>query len=249
VTANTAGPAGRRVVVGIGTGGQSGSTIAAAITIAKALGAALECNVIEKDELIAVASLPVARSVGRGGGAMPITPERLAAHFERVREGLERELLARCAAAGIRWNVERPRGDFGEALLAAAARGDIVIVERDEIWGAFGSTAVMRRLLEKALAVVLPASRPRATRGIMALSAGDDDGAASLAAELARALSLRFGRLTPLEWQSSLSHPDILVLSQSLLDELGGLGALRSHAGAATTLILTRDGDRSGEES
>jgi hypothetical protein len=170
-----------------------------------------------------------------------MTPEYVIAHLRRLARAVEENLIARCAEAGIDWKLERPHGDYVAELLSAIEEGDVVILERVEAeLPARHLADVVAAVLGKGAAVVLPGTHPKRAKAILAIARGEDDEAAAIAERTARSLGVIWRRISPAQLYSGNGGRAIVIIKTGMLQELGGLDAVRRHIGRASTLVLMK---------
>jgi hypothetical protein len=165
----------RRILLGIGEADERTAIIEIAARLAGQYGAPVECLVVAAEDLLAAAGLPFTRAVGPGGLSMPVTVTAMENHFRRLADAVERDLSESCRAAGLPWRMERREGTLERQLVGALDTDDVVVIgHRDLRLPGGGALEILRNLLKKASAVIIPSrrSRRRASSGLT-FSAGD----------------------------------------------------------------------------
>jgi len=238
----TAAPAGpRRVLLGVSGTRELPMAVDAAVMLASGFGAALQCVVVEQEDLLSLSGLPFARAFGRAGMSAPMSPEAVARYFHRVFQAVERELVERCKPGNISWELARPQGEYLGALLAAVEEGDVVVVNRKDLHIGRGSLIAMcRTILEKAAAVVIPAARQTPHANVLALSDASMDGSAvRLARGIAAAMNRRLDVVSPASFLAGRRQAGVVVAPLQLAELAGEDSFLRNieALGAAAVLV------------
>lgn len=234
-------PSPRRILVGIGDIQHLQVTIDAAVMLASGFGTALQCVVVEQEDLVAFARLPFARAYGRGGMTSAVTADSVEGYFRRVARTVEHALVERCSRVNVSWSLARPQGDYIRELMASVEQDDVVVVNRRDIpAGAKNLPSVIKAMLGKAAAVVIsPAGLPQ-HGNVLALSGGEIDGKAlALARYIASATGRGLDVASPMEFLASKRRASIVVAPVALAELAGEAAFLRSidAMGAATILI------------
>jgi hypothetical protein len=231
----------RRVVLGLSGREEVEQPLELAVGFARGMGAMLNCLLFEREDLMTASRLPFTRITGHGGISAPMTPEYVIAHLRRLARAVEENLIARCAEAGIDWKLERPHGDYVAELLSAIEEGDVVILERVEAeLPARHLADVVAAVLGKGAAVVLPGTHPKRAKAILVIARGEDDEAAAIAERTARSLGVIWRRISPAQLHSGNGGRAIVIIETGMLQELGGLDAVRRHIGRSSTLVLMK---------
>lgn len=132
----------RRILVALDSSAGSAATLELAATLAAATASELRGLFIEDLDLLRLAELPFAREI-RPGKAVPRALEpALLLQDLRAQAAVARDAMARQAALHrLAWSFQVAKGRSEEALLLAAAAGDIIAVARG-----FGPLARFGRL-------------------------------------------------------------------------------------------------------
>ncbi|MBI2719738.1 MAG: hypothetical protein HY245_15875 [Rhizobiales bacterium] len=181
----------RRVILGLGAGGDMVLAIEAATALAATIGTELLCLMVEQEDLINLAGLPFAQAYGPGGAVSTITARGLEAHFDRMFKVAERALAEACARTNVNWQARRPQGETLHQITASLEQGDAAVLNLRELRG--GGHAVfgaVRRLLSVATAVVLVPSAKRSAGAVVAIGDGP---AAAVAIAIAEEIGTRMG--------------------------------------------------------
>lgn len=178
----------RRLVLEVGQGASGPSTLRGAAELARFLGLALHCVLVQDEALF---NLPSAREL-----RLPtrewrkLDPGQLAAEFAAMETALRRNLEALGVSLGIAQTLEVQRGDPEACLVGLCVAGDIVVLAE----GAPGQprphlTARLHALALRSAASVLllPAAPPPAATPVAAVLANPDDPALAVAATIAAA--------------------------------------------------------------
>lgn len=156
MTDSTASPP-RRILLGIGEADEPRLVIEAAARLAGQFGASLECLLMAREDLMAAAGMPFAQVVGPGGLMMPLSLERMEAHYRRLARLVEQHLLATCRKASLRWRLERREGTLRTELVSASSPGDLVVIGLQDLrMAGDDALSMLRGLLSRASAVVVP---------------------------------------------------------------------------------------------
>ena len=113
---------------------------------------------------------------------MPMTASGMEGYFRRLAREVEQDLVARCRTTSLRWHLEQRRGNLLQQVSVAVREGDVVVVGRHDLRIPIQKRfAILRALLSKASAVVLPSTIGRA-RGpvILPPDLGGDSSALAL---------------------------------------------------------------------
>ena len=231
----------QRILVAISGSQEFHVTIDAAVTLAAGFGTALQCLIVEHEDLMAIAGLPFARTFGRGGMSSAVTLEGVTGYFRRLAQSVEHELGERCTRVNVRWTLARPHGDYVRELMASVEQGDVVVVSRgDASADPDALLAMFNTILEKAAAVVIPVARPPKGGRVLALSGGTMDGKArALAHDIALATGRQLTVVPPTEFLSAGRHAAIVVAPIAFAEVMGSARFLHSieAMGAAAVLV------------
>ena len=99
----------QRILVAISGSQEFHVTIDAAVTLAAGFGTALQCLIVEHEDLMAIAGLPFARTFGRGGMSSAVTLEGVTGYFRRLAQSVEHELGERCTRVNVEYGRWRGR--------------------------------------------------------------------------------------------------------------------------------------------
>lgn len=231
----------QRILVALGGYGKVSITIDAAVSLAAGFGTALQCVIVEHEDLLAIAGLPFARTFGRGGMSSEVTPEGVTKYFHRLAQSVEHQLVEHCSRVNVHWSLARPQGEFIRELVASVEHRDVVVVSRGDT-SADPETllAMFKALLEKAAAVVIPAQTlPREGR-VLALSGGVmDERSTELARDIADATGRPLAIVPPMEFPGADRHAAIVVAPVAFAELTGTARFLRAieTMGAAAVLV------------
>lgn len=219
----------RRVLIALDSAASGGAALETAAVVAAAHACELSGLFIEDENLLRLAGLPFAREIQLARPASrALVPGQLLQDL-RAQASLARAAMARQAAQHrIAWSFEVTQGRSEDAVLLAAARGDIIALSRG--FGALGRGRISQRLrLIAARApgpILLMSESLRRQRGPVLLPYDASPAAESMlaiASGLARALG------EPLE---------ILLLGPAVGQEAAVEARLRASAGKKPLPLL-----------
>ncbi len=219
----------RRVLVALDSAASASAILETAAGIAAAQACELTGLFIEDEDLLRLAGLPFAREVQLARAmSRTLAPEQLLQDL-RAQAGLARAALARQAALHrLSWSFRVTQGRGEEAILLAAAHGDIIAMARG--FGALGPGRLSRRLrLIAARApgpLLLPSKLPRAQPGPVLLPY---DASPAAEAMLEIAVNLARARGEPLE---------VMLLGAAVGQEAELERRLRAAAGTRALPLL-----------
>lgn len=146
----------RRVLVALDSSTASGATLEIAATLAAASACELSGLFVEDQDLLRLAGLPFAREVQLTKAmSRALEPERLLQNL-RAQAALAREAMARQAALHrVSWSFQVAQGRSEEAVLLAAAAGDIIAMARG-----FGPLAQVGRFSQRVRLIAARAPGP-----------------------------------------------------------------------------------------
>lgn len=182
----------RRVLVALDSSASGSAILETAADLAAAQACELSGLFVEDADLLRLAGLPFAREIQISKAmSRALAPELLLQDL-RTQAGLARAAMARQAALHrVSWSFEIAQGRSEEAILLAAARGDIIAMTRG--FGAMGRGRLSQRFrLIAARApgpLLLTSETPRAQSGPVLLPYD-----ASPAAEAMLEIALNFAR-------------------------------------------------------
>jgi nucleotide-binding universal stress UspA family protein len=180
----------RRVVVALDASAPSLEAARTAAELARTLGVELAGLFVEDVNLLRLAGLPFAKQVSSSGGAArPLERESLEAEL-RALAAWAREALAREAAlVHVSWTFEVRRGAVPDEVLAAAGRGDVLVVgARGHSAGARPGATARAAAERGATSVVVQGRAARVGGAILVACDGSPESERALltAADLAR---------------------------------------------------------------
>lgn len=231
----------QRVLLGVGAGGDTQQSVAAATTFAIAFKTELQCIFVDQEALFDAARLPFTRTIGPGGLISDFSIGSIEAHFNRLFRDTRRALDETCQRLDVTWHIERPLGEFLREIRASLVPGDAIVLSRTELERAgVLRFDVLRELLATAAAVIIPSSRERPTGSIIALGGGST---LAVARDIGLVTGKPVERLTP-EQFGSFGNPVTAVVASvrdveqldgdvlfRKLKSIGAMGVLLSDAG------------------
>jgi hypothetical protein len=195
------------------------ATIAAAAEFAGAVRSELLCLLVERVDLINAAGLPFARAYGFGGIASPLTLQSVQDHFDSLARAAGKALDEACAHANVTWQLLRPQGEIMQELASAVQQGDILVVDAKELRrSAFGLIGALRRLLDKAEAVVLPSAAAQSQGPVVAVGG---DHAVAIASAVAEFLNRRLEITELAQLQQARYRASVVVAPVEAVAVLG----------------------------
>lgn len=149
-------PGFRRVLVALDSSTASGATLEIAATLAAASACELSGLFVEDQDLLRLAGLPFAREVQLARAmSRALEPERLLQDL-RAQAALARAAMAKQAALHrVSWSFQVAQGRSEEAVLLAAAAGDIIAMARG-----FGPLAQVGRFGQRVRLIAARAPGP-----------------------------------------------------------------------------------------
>lgn len=176
----------RRILVALDASAASLGALAAAATLARRLGAALEGLFVEDEDLLRLAALPFAGLVRSPGGARERLDPAAAEATLRAVAAHAREALERTAAhQGLTSTFRVVRGRVAFEILEAAAGADLAVLGASShgrlARGAMGATARTAAERSRTPVLLLPLGA-RLGGGVAALDDGTPAGSRALAA-------------------------------------------------------------------
>lgn len=219
----------RRVLVALDSSASGSAILETAAGLAAAQACELSGLFVEDQDLLRLAGLPFAREIQLSKAmSRALAPEQLLRDL-RAQAGLARAAMARQAALHrVSWSFEVAQGRSEDAILMAAASGDIIAMARG--FGALGRRRISRQLrliAARAPGPLLLASGTRRARSGPVLLPYD----ASPAAEAMLEIALNFARAQRVEL-------DILLLGAAVDQQAALERRLRGTAGAQGLPVL-----------
>ncbi|MCB1378214.1 MAG: hypothetical protein KDK89_07600 [Alphaproteobacteria bacterium] len=234
---------GRRVLLALSERQEIRVAVDMAANLASGLGAPLQCVVVAQEDLLAAAGLPFVRVVGRGGQPLTMTPESVERHFHGVMRTVERELALCSHRLKLAWDLAQSRSHYLDAMTDALTEGDVAVVGGSDLRTAAGGPAAgLRRLLQKASAVVVPASRPVAKGSVRLLQVADEPDATALANDIAAALGTTLESLTVPGLARAPRHAAVVVASAATAETVGLAAFLRAADAMGAAAVVLRQG-------
>lgn len=231
----------QRILVALSGAHELHLTIDAAVMLAAGFGTALQCVIVEHEDLFALAGLPFARTFGRSGMSSAVTPEGVACYFRRLAKSVELELGERCTRVNVNWALARPQGGYVRELMTSVEPGDVVVVSRGDA-KADPEDLIARfdAILEKATAIVIPvAVLPKGGRVLVVSDETLDGKASSLAHDIARVTGRQLSAVAPAQFLAAGRNAAIVVVPVAFAGAIGAARFLRSieTMGAAVVLV------------
>jgi hypothetical protein len=233
----------RRVLLGLGSGGDLRISIEVAAVFASAVKSGLLCVLVQQEDILNLAGLPFAKVYGRGGFSTTLTLHSIESHFNQLVRTAERALAESCARTHVAWQMLRPQGMTFREISTALEEGDIVVVNRHDIQiSGLGLFDVAKLFLDRAAAVVVPSSALKLNDRIVVIS--DGPGTAQAIA-IAQGIGLAAGIGIEIMGASDFLHfhgrASVVVAPMDIVAPFGEIEFLRKIAAAGATAVLVSE--------